>query len=159
MSKVGRYSADRKKVDTLTTTSTSIQVADCGTIFMLNGSSYSANVTHSLPHPTDAGNGWWCKFIIVATGAAESQLDLGGDDCLIKVRTAGELALGTAVDDLLVLQIHETAGAAGLADADADFITIKGEAAAGGQLEFVTDGTKYYVLGSCTADGNITIDD
>ena len=106
MSKLGRYSADRKKVDTLTTTSTSIQVADCGTIFMLNGSSYSANVTHSLPHPTDAGNGWWCKFLIVATGAAESVLDAGGDDCLIKVRTAGELALGTAVDDLLVLQIQ-----------------------------------------------------
>ena len=153
MSKLGRYSADRKKITALTTTATSIQVAECGTIFMLDGTDYSADVTHSLPHPNDAGAGWWCKFIVKT-----AVLDAGGDDCNIKVRTAGEDALGTAVDDLVLLQIHETAGAAGLQDVDADFILVKGECVGGSQLEFVTDGNKYYVLGSNSADGNMTVD-
>jgi hypothetical protein len=150
MSKLGRYSADRKKITALTTTATSIQVADCGTIFMLDGTSYSADVTHSLPHPTEAGPGWWCKFIVKT-----AVLDAGGDDCLIKIRAANAT---TFVDDLLILQIHETAGAAGLTDVDADFVTVKGETVGGGQLEFVTDGNKYYLLGSVTADGAITVD-
>ena len=151
MSKLGRYSADRKKITALTTTGTEIQVADCGTIFMLDGTDFTTDVTHSLPHPTEAGKGWWCKFIVKT-----AVLDAGGDDCLIKVRTAGAT---TFVDDLLVLQIHETAGAAGLQDVDADFITVKGEAVGGSQVEFVTDGNKYYVLGSVKADdADITVD-
>ena len=158
MSKLGRYSADRKKVTQLTTTATEIQVADCGTIFMLKGTDYSADVTHSLPHPSEAKVGWWCKFIVEATGSAATGgdvLDLGGDDCNIKIRNAG---LSTYADNLLVLQIHETAGAAGLSDTDADFVLIKGECVAGSQLEFVCDGSKYYLHGSTTADGNITVD-
>ena len=150
MSKLGRYSADRKKIVALTTTATSIQPAACGTVFMLDGTDYSADVTHSLPHPSDAGAGWWCKFIVKT-----AVLDSEGDDCLIKIRAAGA---STFVDDLMVLQIHETAGAAGLQDVDADFITIKGETVGGSQFEFVTDGSKYYLLGSATADGNVTVD-
>lgn len=144
MSKLGRYSADRKKVVALTTTATEIQPAACGTVFMLDGTSYGANVTHSLPHPSEAGAGWWCKFIVKT-----AVLDAGGDDCLIKVRAAGA---STFVDDLILLQIHETAGAAGLQDVDADFVTVKGEAVGGSQLEFITDGNKYYVQGTVKAD-------
>jgi len=150
MSKLGRYSADRKKITALTTTGTEIQVADCGTIFMLDGTDYSADVTHSLPHPNEAGKGWWCKFIVKT-----AVLDAGGDDCNIKIRGVG---VSTFVDDLLLLQIHETAGAAGLTDVDADFILVKGETVGGSQLEFVCDGNKYYLLGSVTADGAVTVD-
>jgi len=151
MSKLGRYSADRKKVVALTTTATSIQPAACGTVFMLDGTDYSADVTHSLPHPSEAGAGWWCKFIVKT-----AVLDGGGDDCLIKVRAAGA---ATYVDDLVVLQIHETAGAAGLQDVDADFVTVKAEAVAGSQLEFITDGNKYYVQGTVKADdADVTVD-
>ncbi len=57
MSKLGRYSADRKKVTALTTTATNITLAECGTLFMLDGTSYGADVTHTLPHPNDAGAG------------------------------------------------------------------------------------------------------
>ena len=151
MSKLGRYSADRKKVVALTTTATSIQPAACGTVFMLDGTDYSADVTHSLPHPSDAGAGWWCKFI-----GKTAVLDSGGDDCLIKVRAAGA---STFVDDLILLQIHETAGSAGLQDVDADFVTVKGEAVGGSQLEFITDGNKYYVHGTVKADdADVTVD-
>jgi hypothetical protein len=151
MSKLGRYSADRKKIVALTTTATSIQPAACGTVFMLDGTDYSADVTHSLPHPSEAGAGWWCKFIVKT-----AVLDAGSDDCLIKVRNAG---LATFADDLVLLQIHETAGAAGLQDVDADFITVKGEAVGGSQVEFITDGNKYYVSGTVKADdADITVD-
>tara|TARA_R110000824_G_scaffold106255_2_gene251043 strand:- start:22950 stop:23405 length:456 start_codon:yes stop_codon:yes gene_type:complete len=150
MSKSGRYSADRKKIEALTTSATEIQVHDCGTIFMLDGTSYSADVTHSLPHPSEAGEGWWCKFIVKT-----AVLDAGGDDCLIKIRAAGA---STFVDNLLLLQVHETTGAAGLTDVDADFVTVTGETIGGSQLEFVCDGNKYYMLGSVVADGAITVD-
>ena len=111
---------------------------------MLDGASYTADVTHSLPHPSEAGAGWWCKFVVKGEGSS-LVLDEDGDNCLLKVRGAG---LATFVDVLILLQIHETAGAAGRPDADADFITVKGEALAGTELEFITDGNKYYVIGS-----------
>ena len=117
---------------------------------MLDGTDYSADVIHSLPHPSEAGKGWWCKFVVKT-----AVLDAGGDDALIKIRTSGA---STYVDDLLVLQVHETTGAAGLTDVDADFITVKGETIGGSQLEFITDGNKYYLLGSVVADGAITVD-
>ena len=152
MSKLGRYSADRKKVVVLTTTATEIQPSACGTVFMLDGTAYSADVVHSLPHPSEAGVGWWCKFIIKGPAV----LDAGGDDCLLKVRDAGA---STFADDLMVIQIHETTGAAGLTDVDADFLLLVGETiVAGGQLEFLCDGNKYYVLGSVVADGAVTVD-
>ena len=59
MAKLGRYAADRKKVVELTTAATEIRVPACGTVFMLDGTAYSADVTHSLPHPNEAGKGWW----------------------------------------------------------------------------------------------------
>ncbi len=65
MAKSGRAFADRKKIEALTSAK-HITVADCGTLFMADGSGYGADVTHSIPHPSDAGNGWWVK-IIVAT--------------------------------------------------------------------------------------------
>ena len=150
MSKLGRYAADRKKITALTTEATSIQPAACGTVFMLDGTSYSADVTHSLPHPSEAGAGWWCKFIVKT-----AVLDAGGDDCLIKVRNAG---LATFADDLIMLKGFETEGAAGGDDADADFITIKGETIGGSQFEFMSDGNKYYLLMFSKDTAAITVD-
>jgi len=150
MAKSGRYSADRKKIEVLTTTATEIQVHGCGTLFMLDGTDYSADVTHSLPHPSEAGNGWWCKFLVKT-----AVLDAGGDDCIIKVRAAGA---STFVDDLILIHVHGTDGNAGAADADADFITIVGEAEGGTQVEFVCDGNKYYGIATVTAAARISID-
>ena len=163
MSKIGRYSADRKKIEQLTTTAKNITVADCGTIFMLDGQSLSADVTHTLPHPGDAGNGWWCKFLVEATGSNSQVLDLGGDDVVLKVRAKGMDVSGSATflaEDLLCTQIHGTANEGlGLADQEHDTLTITGEAVAGSQLEVVTDGSKYYILGSTSATGSITLTD
>ena len=69
MSKLGRYSADRKKVETLAATKT-ITVADCGTLFICT----THNITGTLPDAATAGAGWWAKFIIGASSAGTSNL-------------------------------------------------------------------------------------
>ena len=141
MSKLGRYSADRKKVEALTTTATSIQPAACGTVFMLDGTDYSETMVHSLPHPSEAGAGWWCKFIVKTT-----VLDAGSDNCLIKVRAAGA---STFVADLITILVGEAQADAGqyLLDENADYLQINGEAKGGTHYEFICDGNKYYVSG------------
>tara|TARA_Y100000310_G_C20511388_1_gene729052 strand:+ start:201 stop:665 length:465 start_codon:yes stop_codon:yes gene_type:complete len=141
MSKLGRYSADRKKITALTTTATEIQPGACGTIFMLDGTDYSDTMVHSLPHPSEAGAGWWCKFIVKT-----AVLDAGSDNCLIKIRAAGA---STFVDDLIIILVPEAQADAGeyLQDADADYLQINGEAKGGTHYEFICDGNKYYVSG------------
>ncbi len=144
MAKLGRYSANRMKVASLTTTATAIQPAACGTLFVLDGADYSADVTHSLPHPSEAGAGWWCKFVVKGEGSSKV-LDEDGDDCHIKVRGAG---VSTYVDDTLVVFVTEGKGDdQKLTDNDADFLTIKGEALAGTNFEVICDGSLYYIKG------------
>ena len=59
MAKLGRYSADRKKVEALTASKT-IEVAECGTIFFCDVN----DATMTLPTSAAAGNGWWVKFVL-----------------------------------------------------------------------------------------------
>ena len=62
MAKLGRYSADRKKVETVTA-SKSVAVAECGTIFVA-----SDDYTLTLPTCADAGKGWWIKGVQTVAG-------------------------------------------------------------------------------------------
>ena len=143
MSKLGRYSADRKKITVLTTTATEIQPGACGTIFMLDGTDYSETMVHSLPHPSEAGAGWWCKFIVKT---AVLKAGATPDDCLIKIRAAGA---STFVADLIIILVGEAQADAGqyLLDENADYLQINGEAKGGTHYEFICDGNKYYVSG------------
>ena len=61
MAKLGRYSADRKKVESITTATKTVEVAECGTVFALNR---AAGVALTLPTIAAAGNGWWCKVVV-----------------------------------------------------------------------------------------------
>ena len=63
MAKLGRYSADRKKVQELSAGNHALQVADCGTLFTLNSSTGGA-IAITLPKASAAGKGWWAKFIL-----------------------------------------------------------------------------------------------
>ena len=58
MSKLGRYSADRKKIQDVDTTNATItvDVADCGTIFVLKNSATA--ITMNMPAASKAGKGW-----------------------------------------------------------------------------------------------------
>ena len=62
MSKSGRYAADRKKVESVTATTKTVEVSDCGTLFIMDTA--AAACTYTLPKADDAGKGWWCKFIV-----------------------------------------------------------------------------------------------
>ena len=162
MSKLGRYSADRKKVKQLAqaVVGYTASVAACGTHFMLNGSSMTSDVTHNLPHPADAGAGWWCRFTVEATGATISQLDLGGDDVLIKVRAQGNTDGTSLADDLIVVNLDGVASGPITSDQDADFITFKGETVAGSYVDFYTDASLWYATGQVVtgSGGMITVD-
>ena len=130
MSKLGRYSADRKKVEDLTATKT-VEVAECGTIFTLNSSS---EFTTTLPSVADAGNGWWCKFIVkAAPSGADYIITAAGSDAIIGVIVTG--ADGAATDQSGTGQIEFKDGAA-----------IEGD-----QVELICDGNKWYALGHCNA--------
>ena len=98
MSKLGRYSADRKKIETLDKDKT-VTVADCGTIFILNSGSdavsgRSGEYTVTLPALNDAGNGWWCKFILAQT-------------------SGGDVAISGSSSDTTPLNVHIAAVASG----------------------------------------------
>ena len=104
MSKLGRYSADRKKIETLDSAVT-LKEADCGTIFGLLSGSVAYTVT--LPPLADAGRGWWCKFVYVdsISNGANATIAVHGDDSaalglnIQRVASSGShLGAGTAAD-------------------------------------------------------------
>ena len=101
MSKLGRYSADRKKIETLNSDVT-LKEADCGTIFGLLSGSSAFTVT--LPPLADAGRGWWCKFVYIDTmdNGANATISRHSDDAsegisVQRVASSGS-ALGSGAD-------------------------------------------------------------
>ena len=143
MSKLGRYSADRKKVEFLTAAKV-VEVADCGTLFMVDMAAGAANI--DLPHPTNAGKGWWCKFIV--NGAT------CGNNATIRVLdAAGSAAVGDLIAALEVVAADE----AGEQNNDADTVLIAGAAIKGTQVEVVCDGAAWYAIGHSGADAHIVV--
>ena len=141
MSKSGRYSADRKKIENLTGAKT-VEVHDCGTVFTLNAAG-GGNVT--LPNAATAGKGWWCKFILGTknTGGAWN----------INATTADG-------DNMHNIVVDEAGGNedshGGTAGDQVIFTQNTGEI--GCQVEVVTDGSKWYCLSHSNATGAITSD-
>ena len=62
MSKLGRYAAQRRKVTAITTTKT-VTVAECGTMFTIDADDSAYDIT--LPKIADCGKGWWCQFTMI----------------------------------------------------------------------------------------------
>ena len=135
MSKLGRYSADRKKVESVTA-SKSVAVADCGTVFTVVG---DAAVTLTLPAISDAGNGWWCK--VIKTG-----LHNGGQDVTISAADAD--------GDTPMMGVDVSGTEAALIGDD---LVIDDTATKGTQVEILCDGSNWQVLSFSTGSGNITI--
>jgi hypothetical protein len=98
MAKLGRYSADRKKVESLTADKT-VEVSDCGTIFVLNLAAGGIDVT--LPAVADAGQGWWIKVLCgtTVTGTANHTIvEDTGSDTDILITQINELETDTTED-------------------------------------------------------------
>jgi len=130
MSKSGRYSADRKKIESLTGNKT-IEVHDCGTLFMLNNASGLSAIV--LPSAATAGNGWWAHFIVAT--------DPGSNDYVID--TAGGVA------ECVALGFFNKVSTDGGSDGDLGTtakITFDGSADTklGDKVELYCDGSKFY---------------
>ena len=95
MAKLGRYSADRKKIEAVSSDLT-LKAADCGTIFMLGSGSVAGgegDYTITLPKLSgssdNAGNGWWAKFTVQGGNGVAGPANT--DDVIIRV-PVGETA-------------------------------------------------------------------
>ena len=137
MAKLGRYSADRKKIEALTDTKT-VEVADCGTIFTLDK---AAGFTVTMPSIASAGKGWWCKFIVKTSVTSNGYtIDLSGSDAITGVIVSG--ADGTATDSTGTAQV----------------VLQPNKAIIGDQLELVTDGVRWYAVGHSNAHDAIDME-
>ena len=144
MSKLGRYSADRKKIEAISAAKTITQ-ADCGTIFTITPGTSNYDIT--LPTVATAGRGWWCKFIQAASGTAQVKIIQNTSDS----------------SDLVITNVLQTGIVGGVTGSGArdvpdglggfnftsDGIKIRsGSAAAiGDQIEILTDATNWYAVG------------
>ena len=139
MSKLGRYSADRKKVETLSASKT-ITVADCGTLFILSAD----QVTASLPNASDAGKGWWAKFIMtadIADGVAIAATAGDGDN----IHGVGLCASGSGADPSPAFPDGTNAqDTASNKVGSVDLIMFHSASSAGDQVELVCDGTNWF---------------
>ena len=148
MAKLGRYSADRKKVKSITAgTSNTVTVANCGTIFSVAAGSATYL---TLPSVADAGKGWWCKVVknTAAGGGIITVYSSGGSS---SGATAGEDILhgGASVGDTSSRAYAGTSGTAG------DLVSIAAAATLGDWVEFWCDGTYMYWFGSSAIDAGI----
>ena len=73
MSKLGRYSAQRRKVEVAATKT--VTKADCGTMFTCG----AATATMTLPTVAEAGAGWWAEFWVNDNTAATTIVSPGTD--------------------------------------------------------------------------------
>ena len=135
MAKLGRYSAQRRKVEVLTAAK-ALEEHDCGTTFMLDNSS---GFVTTLPSVAAAGQGWWCDFIV--------KTDPGANDYTIVTHDPG-----TGSEDVLVgLNFHNNlSGDAEVGDSHTagDSFAFDGSAGTvvGERIHFFTDGVKWYAL-------------
>ena len=142
MAKLGRYSANRIKVESITE-SKQLEVHDCGTLLLLDA---AAGCTVTLPSVAEAGKGWWVRFVI-STNVSSNTLvitEKTSEDTDVLVGGINELETDDTEDG------PSTTGAttitiANAADTVGDFV------------EFVCDGSKFYFHGQTKLDGCMTI--
>ena len=92
MAKLGRYSANRFKVEAVSANKT-VEVSDCGTMFTVAG-----GLTLTLPSADSAGKGWWIRIVKSDEGndvsvTATSSLDGQGVDGDAIVSLSGDCAI------------------------------------------------------------------
>ena len=145
MSKSGRYSADRKKIAALSATATrSIEVSECGTVFTMAGGNGASTIT--LPTIAAAGEGWWCKFVLLADNGTSAVTVNAASADADKIVAANYGGLGDSTNAANVGS-----------DAAADGVTfVASKALAGDSLEFICTGEKW-LLQTFSTDGDAGI--
>jgi hypothetical protein len=147
MSKLGRYSADRKKIEAVADGDAKVvEVHDCGTVFTIAGGSGNGGNAITLPSISAAGKGWWCKFVLID--------DLGS--------TATTIVAASGDEDLIVAAVYGGLGDSTNADTTAqdkaaDGVTfVASKALAGDQVEVICTGSKW-LLQAFSTDGDAAI--
>jgi len=142
MAKLGRYSAQRRKIQSITE-SYSATAADCGTLFILN---VASGCTLTLPSVASAGNGWWCKVIIGTNCASNTYIitENTSADTNVLVSSINELETDTTEDGPSNTG-HTTITFANALDTKGDFVEIN------------CDGTNFYCHGQVALDGSATL--
>jgi len=142
MAKLGRYSANRIKVESITE-SKQLEVHDCGTLLLLDA---AAGCTVTLPSVADAGKGWWVR-LVVSTNCSSNTIvitEKTSEDTDVLRGGINELEVDTSDDG------PSTTGATTITIANA-LDTV------GDFVEFVCDGTRFYFHGQTKLDGCMTI--
>ena len=143
MAKLGRYSADRKKIKALSADHTAT-VAECGTIFTIPGGNTAVVLT--LPEASAAGKGWWCKVALLADdpGATSKVLE-------------PTVSANTVIAQIITLT-NDTAST-GVADGGCSGVAFTDNAAcAGATVECISTGSKWLMTAIAAIDGAITIE-
>ena len=154
MSKLGRYSADRKKIVEFNayasaTLAKTIGVEECGTVFCMTAAGNDANegAVITLPSIAAAGPGWWAKFVVVNDIAAD-----GNDNNNILIQDAA----GDA--DTMVVHLPADAGGDGAGEAAGVSVTfVEGAAEAGDEVELICTGTRWLCHVRCAVVGGVTV--
>ncbi len=142
MAKLGRYSADRKKVQSITD-DISLTVADCGTLMVLNK---AAGATVTLPSIADAGKGWWVRFVVGTNCTSNSYI-------ITEKASADTDTIRGGINELEVDD-----GEDGESSTGCTFITFpNGTDTVGDFAEVICDGTNWYVHGQAKLDGGCTL--
>ncbi len=131
MAKLGRYSANRIKIQEKTADYT-VQVNDCGTLFVINP---AADTTLTLPAAADAGKGWWIEVMVDEQdgGTVDKDVNINVND-------------GTFFTGLLVAA---DGGGASIGNGSSnDFISFdEGAATSGEMVRIVCLGSRYVAHG------------
>ena len=112
--------------------------SDSGKLFLCNP---TATTAITLPTPgsgtATAGEGWNCKIIL------QSDSGFGGDEEMdFKVN----VDLGADTNNVGQIHGHDTATSDQAVDGD-DFINCTAAASPGDTIEFLSDGTRWYIIG------------
>ena len=115
-----------------------VDAQESGTTFIVLP---AADTDITLPTPgtgtTNAGEGWNCKIIL------QSDSGFGGDELMdYKVN----IDLGADTNNVGQIHGHDTATSDQAVDGD-DFINCTAAASPGDTIEFLSDGTRWYIIG------------
>ena len=135
MSKLGRYSAQRRKVEAVSADKT-VELHDCGTIFVGTGT-----LTVTLPDATVAGEGWWCR-VVKATNASVLTVN-------VSTNMADDAASNAGVGG-------GAGGSDGMETIVGNFI-LAADGSAGSMAEVYSDGTQWYTLAFSDSGNGITV--
>jgi len=130
MAKLGRYSAQRRKVEAIDASGAdatkTVEVHDCGTLFAIDATN---DVTITMPSIGSAGNGWWCEFLLkTAVG--------GGKSVVINLNTAD------GNSDALLIEAEDSETKVSISNSD---LTVAAAAPAGTRIVYQLADGKFFI--------------